>query len=191
MPHPRFPVSRFMLRNTAEFVAIFALWAGELWLIDRKVVSTNQLLAIILAVALAKTLFFGFENIRQLREASELDVPYHRFLILMVVNFWQIIVAYGLDFHALAQLDESGFAGVRPDLAGAALVFEFFYFSALNFMFFGYGDITPQTVITKLLTLTEITLAFVTVIFVLSDFIGLKESLSPRDNERRANRENK
>ena len=56
-------------------------------------------------------------------------------------------------------------------------MFEFFYYSALNFMFFGYGDITPQTVPAKLLTLTEITLAFVTVIFLLSDFISLKESI--------------
>lgn len=44
-------------------------------------------------------------------------------------------------------------------------------------MFFGYGDITPQSIPAKLLVLTEITLAFVTVIFLLSDFISLKESL--------------
>ena len=176
-----------MLRNLAEFAAIFALWAGELWLIDRKAASPNQLTAIILVVAFAKTLFFGLENVRQLREATERDVPYHRFLILMVVNFWQIIVAFGLDFHALARLDAGEFDGVRADLTGAALVFEFFYFSALNFMFFGFGDITPQTFVTKLLTLSEITLAFVTVIFVLSDFIGLKESLRGRETaDRRA-----
>ncbi len=50
-------------------------------------------------------------------------------------------------------------------------------------MFFGYGDVTPQTVVAKALTLTEITLAFVTVIFLLSDFISLKESIRrPTEN---------
>jgi hypothetical protein len=186
MAYPRFLVSRFMLRNAVEFAAIFALWAGELWLIDIKFAPPRQLTALIFAIAVAKTLFFGLENVRQLREACESDVPYHRFLALMVVNFWQIIVAFGLDFHALAQLDADGFAGVRTDLEGAALVFEFFYFSALNFMFFGFGDITPQTFAPKVLTLTEITLAFVTVIFVLSDFIGLKESLRGRDERGRS-----
>jgi hypothetical protein len=44
-------------------------------------------------------------------------------------------------------------------------------------MFCGYGDITPQTVLAKAVTLSEITLAFVTVIFLLSDFISLKESI--------------
>src|SRR5262245_38091884 len=105
MTYPRLLVSRFMLRNTLEFAALFALWAGELWLIEGKLASPGQLTVLIVVVALAKTLFFGFENVRQLREACERDVPYHRFLILMVVNFWQIIVAFGLDFHALAQLD--------------------------------------------------------------------------------------
>jgi hypothetical protein len=115
-----------MLRNAVEFAAIFALWAGELWLIEGKLASSRQLTALVLALAVAKTLFFGVENVRQLREACERDVPYHRFLMLMVVNCWQIIVSFGLDFHALARLDASGFAGVRDELTGAALVFEFF-----------------------------------------------------------------
>src|SRR5262249_53925171 len=119
--------------------------------------------------------------------AAEKNVAYHRFLMLMVVNIWQIIVAFGLDFHALARLSPNNFAGVRPGLASAELVFEYFYFSALNFMFFGYGDITPQTVVAKSLTLAEITLAFVTVIFLLSDFISLKESIAkPDDSDRNA-----
>jgi hypothetical protein len=56
-------------------------------------------------------------------------------------------------------------------------VFEFSYYSTLNFTFFGYGDVTPQTVPAKFITMTEILLAFITVIFLLSDFISLKESL--------------
>jgi hypothetical protein len=51
-------------------------------------------------------------------------------------------------------------------------------------MFFGYGDITPQSIPAKLLTLSEITLAFVTVIFLLSDFISLKDSLRPGETPR-------
>jgi hypothetical protein len=51
------------------------------------------------------------------------------------------------------------------------------YFSTLNFTFFGYGDVTPQTIPAKLITMSEVLLAFVTVIFLLSDFISLKESL--------------
>ncbi len=190
MISPRFLLSRLAVRNAAEFAVIFALWAGELALIDRQAASRPTLVALVITVALGKTLFFGVENIRQLRQAAAENIAYHRFLLLMVVNIWQVIVAFGLDFHALARLTPDSFAGVNPALTGSALVFEYFYFSALNFMFFGFGDITPQTVVAKTLTLTEITLAFVTVIFLLSDFISLKESIRrPSDNERLANRE--
>ncbi len=58
-------------------------------------------------------------------------------------------------------------AVINPDFEGPELVF----------MSFDYGDITPQTIPAKILTLTEITLAFVTVIFLLSDFISVKESI--------------
>jgi hypothetical protein len=53
----------------------------------------------------------------------------------------------------------------------------------LNFSFFGFGDIMPQTIPAKIVTLLEVVLAFFTVIFLLSDFISLKDSLR-REQER-------
>jgi hypothetical protein len=55
--------------------------------------------------------------------------------------------------------------------------FDCCFYSVLNFSFFGFGDIMPQTVPAKLVTLMEVVLAFFTVIFLLSDFISLKDSL--------------
>jgi hypothetical protein len=166
-----------VVRNTIEFAFIFGLWLGELELIAHQRFGAAALTAIILAVAWSKTAFFGVENIRQLWQASEENMPYYKFLLLMLVNMAQIILAFALDYHLLYQLSAESFAGVNATLEGASLVFEFIYFSSLNFMFFGYGDITPQSIPAKLLTLTEVTLAFVTVIFILSDFISLKESI--------------
>lgn len=165
------------VRNALEFAVIFGLWRAELELIERELLSPLAMLAIVLSVAWLKTAFFGVENIRQLWRASAENMPYYKFLLLMLVNMMQIIVAFALDYHLLHKLSAESFAGVNPALDGAALVFEFFYYSSLNFMFFGFGDITPQSVPAKLLTLTEITLAFVTVIFLLSDFISLKDSI--------------
>ena len=59
----------------------------------------------------------------------------------------------------------------------------FFYLSTLNFSFFGYSDILPETVAAKIVNLSEIVLAFVTVIVMLSDFISLKESLRDRRSD--------
>jgi hypothetical protein len=176
-----FSVAKAVVRNLLEFAALFALWWCALRAIDQKWASPQQLLVAVLVLATAKMLFFGIENIRQLQHASEKNIPYHKFLLLMLMNVWQVITSFGLDYHLLHSLNDGSFGGINAQFAGASLVFEFFYYSALNFMFFGYGDITPQTIPAKLLTLGEITLAFVTVIFLLSDFISLKESIrTPR-----------
>jgi hypothetical protein len=173
----RLSVSKAVLRNLAEFVALFALWGVSLEAIAHEWLPPAGLLAAVLVLACAKTAFFGIENVGQLRRAAQQNTPYHQFLLLMLMNVWQVITSFALDFHLLFLLNEKSFATINPQLDGAALVFEFFYFSGLNFMFFGYGDITPQTIPAKALTLVEISLAFVTVIFLLSDFISLKESL--------------
>jgi hypothetical protein len=170
-------VSKVVARNLVEFALLFAVWAGALEAVTHGWASANWLLAFILIVAAAKTAFFGVENIGQLRRAADENMAYHQFLMLMLMNVWQVITSFALDYHLLYLLNKESFAEINAQLAPAELVFEFFYYSALNFMFFGYGDITPQTIPAKLLTLTEITLAFVTVIFLLSDFISLKESL--------------
>jgi hypothetical protein len=174
-----------VVRNSLEFAVIYGLWRLEHELIARQSLTLAGLTALVLVAAWAKTAFFGIENIRQLWRASAENMPYYKFLLLMLVNMLQIVISFALDFELLHRLSSAAFGGVNPELAGGALVFEFFYFSSLNFMFFGYGDITPQTIPAKLLTLSEISLAFVTVIFLLSDFISLKESIGAGRSERK------
>ena len=171
-----------IVRNLIEFVAIIAVWAGFQHLLDSDLPHAAALLLAIL-LSLAKTTFFGVENIRQLFEATRSNQPYHRFMLLMLINMTQIILSFSLDFHCLHRINPASFS---VELAGATpfeTVFEFIYYSTLNFTFFGYGDVTPQTIPAKFITMTEILLAFVTVIFLLSDFISLKESLGKPPSE--------
>ena len=95
----------------------------------------------------------------------------------MGVNMSQMILSFAFDFHLLFCNDSTCFAGITKNVSQAEALFDFFYLSTLNFSFFGYSDILPQTVPAKIINLTEIVLAFITVIFLLSDFISLKESL--------------
>jgi hypothetical protein len=173
----RHSYTRVVVRNLLEFALLFVLWAVGLEAIERAWLSPRGMVAAVLVAAAAKTMFFGVENIGQLQRAAIHNTPYHQFLILMLMNVWQVIASFALDYHLLHKLNAESFGEINESLKGAALVFEFFYYSALNFMFFGYGDVTPQTIPAKVMTLTEISLAFITVIFLLSDFISLKESI--------------
>jgi hypothetical protein len=166
-----------IVRNIAEYVLIAAVWLGTQALISKSHLGSGWLTTIIIILAWGKTAFFGLENLQQLMRASRDNLAYHRFMMLMLINMSQITLSFGLDFHCLHTIDAESFSSIDLTETTPEQIFDFTYFSILNFTFFGYGDITPQTIPAKLLTITEIVLAFVTVIFMLSDFISLKESI--------------
>ena len=109
--------------------------------------------------------------------SSQCQTLSHKFVVLLAYNMAQITISYALDFYCLVRIDRGSLSGIDPELAGAELMFECFYFSVLNFSFFGYGDITPAHVPAKIIMLLEVVTAFSTVIFLLSDFVSMKESM--------------
>jgi hypothetical protein len=164
-------------RNVAEYVAIVTWWGVLLVLINVHAVSPPALMTLVVLGCWIKTALFGAENTRQLFAAARQNLAHHRFLALMAVNMSQMILSFTFDFQLLHHLDPGSFSGVPVGAGLAETLFDYFYLSALNFSFFGYSDILPQTVPARLVNLTEILLAFFTVIFMLSDFISLKDSL--------------
>lgn len=124
-----------------------------------------------------KTCYYFAESLWHLVQATASDLPYHRFLMLMAYNMVQVTTSFAVDFYCLKVLDPDSFSGIDPALNGFELMFECFYFSVLNFSFFGYGDITPAHIPAKLVMLMEVITAFSTVIFLLSDFVSMKESM--------------
>lgn len=172
---------RYFLRNVSEYAFLFGLWMAEHQFIARQPLGPSWLVGIVLLAAWGKSIFFGVENLQELWHATRRNVPYYRFMLIMLVNMSQMVTSFALDYHCLQSLNAESFGSISSEFTSGELLFECFYFSVLNFTFFGYGDITPQTIPAKLLTMTEVILAFVTVIFLLSDFISLKESLIRKD----------
>jgi len=169
---------RIPWREPLEFVILFAAAAVALGLNVRLgSAAQNSLLVGVAVWAGCKTMYYFAETLRHLLDSTAQDVAYHRFLALIAYNMAQITLSYAVDFYCLYQIDRSSLSGIDPALRGAALFFECFYFSVLNFSFFGYGDITPTNVPAKVVMLLEVVTAFSTVIFLLSDFVCMKESM--------------
>ena len=139
--------------------------------------AAGWLIWVTVVMAAGKTLYYFAETLWHLVQATAKDVPYHRFLMLMAYNMAEVTFSFAVDFYCLQQLDRESFSGIAPELHGFELMFECFYFSVLNFSFFGYGDITPAHIPAKLVMLMEVITAFSTVIFLLSDFVSMKESM--------------
>ena len=164
-------------RQAVETVAILAL-AGivhELWRMG--VVPPPAICWLVTGLALLKTAFFFAENLQHILLATAHEIPYHRFLGLMGVNMAQITASFALDFFLLEAAKPGSLSGFDPGLGEPRILFDCLFYSTLNFTFFGFGDVTPESIPAKLVTLMEVTLAFFTVIFLLSDFISLKDSL--------------
>lgn len=171
-----------ILRNTVEYIAILAIWFVLLQVANRGGLSEVAMSWMIVVACWLKSIFFGSENMSQLLEAARNNLSHHRFLMLMAINMTQMILSFAFDFHLLYCINRSSFLGVTGDVSDFEALFDFFYLSTLNFSFFGYSDILPQTIAAKTVNLTEIVLAFITVIFLLSDFISLKDSLRSQQN---------
>ncbi len=178
---PRTPYAIPVGRNITEYLAILCWWGILLWLRSTGALNATWMIVLVILGCWTKTALFGTENLRQLFQAAKTNLPHHRFMLVMGINMSQMVLAFALDFHVLYCIDPTSFDGVPAGLGSAEALFSFFYLSTLNFSFFGYSDILPQTVPSRIVNLTEIVLAFVTVIFMLSDFISLKDSLRNDD----------
>jgi hypothetical protein len=165
-------------REPLEWIVLFASAAGLAWGQTHIDASLRSLLLwLIAAWAALKTCYYFAENLRYIQAAATTNLTYYRFLTLVAYNMAQITISYALDFYCLQRIDPDSLRGIDPNLNGASLLFECFYFSVLNFSFFGYGDIIPDHIPAKIVMLMEVITAFATVIFLLSDFVSMKDSI--------------
>lgn len=172
------------IREFLETAIFVAVWAALHALHGTSAVSPSVLTWVATAWASSKFVYFLVENGEHIIRATSANIPYHRFLLFMAYNIGQMALSFALDFHLLYTLTPGSMNGIAENLQGGELLFEFFFYSVLNFSFFGFGDVTPATVPLKLVTLQEVVLALLTAIFILGDFISLKESV--RGDEVRA-----
>ncbi len=174
---PEPSIAEQIIRQGGEVVVIVLMAAGLQALWGAHWLSAHAFCLVVLAAAFAKTVFFFVENLQHILMATQDDMPYHRVLGIMGVNMAQITLAFALDYWCLETAEPVSFSSIDTAWSQGEQLFELFFFSVLNFSFFGFGDVTPQTIPAKLVTMMEVVLAFFTVIFLLSDFVSLKDSL--------------
>jgi hypothetical protein len=172
------------LPNLLEFGVIVITGIGMYALVNSGYLNVFAIKIIILLLSLIKTAWFIYESSKQILIITRQNLPYHRFLLMLGVNMIQIILSFAVDYFLLYLADVGSFNGIIESKLVLYQFFDFFYYSCLNFSFFGFGDITPNHISAKIITLTEVLLAFASVIFVLSDFVTLKDSLGKKEEKR-------
>ena len=163
-----------------KYLAIITLGLFVFYLDDKEFFDYKITLALICMLSLLKSVYFVSVSYRKIIEASVREIAYHSFMAFMMLNIAMIIFSFAIDFSCLYQVNPASFIGVEPHLNFWETQFEFWYFSVLNFSFFGYGQIMPLTISAKIIIIFEVIISFLTIVFILSDFISLKESITEK-----------
>lgn len=161
-----------------KYVTIIALGLAILSIDSLENVNKTFTITTIVLIAIGKAAYFMIFSFRKIIEVSLKNTPYHRFLAFMATHVALVILSFGIDFFCLNEVDSSSFKGINHTLTIAERFFDFTYYSVLAFTNFGYDQISPLNISAKFLMSIELIISFATIIFILSDFISLKESLS-------------
>jgi len=135
---------------------------------------------LIVSFATLKSLLFVYQNFKKIKESKmERDV-YFNYLIFLGGNIILVIISFAMDFFTLYEVNNASFQGIPSEFSLGEKVFEFFFYSILNMTNFGFGEVIPVTLAAKTITSLEVILSFVAIIFVLSDFMSLRDSIINR-----------
>lgn len=163
-----------------KYLIVIALGVLVFYLDDLEFLDSIYAKIILLSICLGKSAYFVYISFKKILETNEKNIPYHNFLLFMAVNVSLIVISFGIDNYCLFQIEPNSYAGINSNFTNFETAFEFVFYSLLSFTNFGFNDITPESLTSKTLLMLEITLSFVSIIFILSDFISLKESISTK-----------
>jgi hypothetical protein len=136
------------------------------------------IIGLIFLFALTKSIYFILGSFRRILKLTKNNIRYHEFLLFIALNISLIIFSFAIDYICLFQIDPTSFSGISPGLPFYQTVFKFFSFSVLIFSNLGVAKIIPESMTAEALMIFEAMLSFITIIFILSDFVSLKESLN-------------
>lgn len=161
----------------AKFGVVFFLallfWA----LSSSKIVELRFLPFLIVCGALCKVSYLLYTIYKKILESVCNHLAFHQFLLFILSNMLLAVVSFAADFWNSYYINPASFEGIDASFTTFEAIFECFYFSSLTFSYFGYGEILPKVISTKLLVMLEVGLSFLNMIFVLADFVSLRESL--------------
>jgi hypothetical protein len=160
-----------------KYIIVIALGFTIFYLDDQEVTSTRFNTGLVLVIAGVKLFTLFFQSYKKIMQVIEENVAFHRFLIYMTINIAVLITSFAVDFFCLYNIDPSNLFGMPQGLSYPELFFECIYFSMLGFNNLGFYDVVPNSYATKILVMLEIMSYFITIVFILSDFISLKESI--------------
>ncbi|MCS6823341.1 MAG: hypothetical protein NZ529_03535 [Cytophagaceae bacterium] len=115
---------------------------------------------------------------RRIVRIAHLDIPYHRFLLFIAANVVLVVTSFSIDYFCIYKWNPDTFTGLEDTTNDLQRYFKLFYLSLLMFTNMGVANVIPVAIASEALVMFEAIVSFVTLIFILSDYVTLRESLS-------------
>lgn len=148
------------------------------WIITSGQKTSTALIIIIFTGCLLKVGYIMIKCFRRIVSISHKEIPYHSFLGFIALNILLVVITFSLDYFFVFQLDPSSFSGLETASTPLERYFKLFYLSLLLFTNMGVANVVPVTISAESLVMMEAIVSFVTLIFMLSDYVTLRESLN-------------
>jgi hypothetical protein len=156
----------WQLFNSSKYVLLLVVIASliQLFLLPNLKLSYGIGLLLILTITkIGSIVVLAFNQLMKIIGQSHL---LSHILILFGLLIGLIIFSFGVDFTALHLINDQNFkTNIEGDISLTSLFFEYLYMSTITFSSVGYGDMTPLTVVAKLVVMMEIALRFFVLVF--------------------------
>jgi hypothetical protein len=170
------------------FLLVFILGLAEYFIIEVKSARAISLTFVFL-FSLIKVLYVVILCFKRIVNIAHLDLPYHRFLLFIAANVVLIVFSFSIDYWSIYHMDPKSFSGLEETNNIAEEYFKLFYLSLLMFTNMGVANVVPVKIPAEVLVMFEAIVSFVTLIFILSDYVVLRDSLKRiKEKNKRRNR---
>ncbi|MEZ4893272.1 MAG: DUF1345 domain-containing protein [Saprospiraceae bacterium] len=137
---------------------------------------------VLVALSLAKSVWFVSFVIRRIRLSTQFEFYFHEFMIFIGMSIVLFIISYAIDFYCLYQINPDSFHGLTQPANLTNDFLSFFYYSVTTFTTAGLGDIVPASASARLFTSAELIISFFFTIFIIANLAILRESFSQKKN---------
>jgi len=162
----------------AAVIILICFWA-EYWTAHSDI-SFGFAYGIIIICLLLKISYIVSQSFKSIVGIVRKGTAYHIYLIYIAANAILIITSFGSDYFALHIIQPEAFEGMAGVGNEFEVFFKMFYLSLLLFTNLGVADIVPATTQAEVLVMSEGIIAFVSLIFMLSDYTTLRESFGQK-----------
>jgi hypothetical protein len=158
------------------FLLVLLLGIAEYFLLKYGAPKWLSLLFIFI-FSITKVLYIVVKCFRRIVTISHMDLPYHRFLLFIASNVSLIVFSFSFDYLSIYTYDATSFTGLEDTTNIVEEYFKLFYLSLLMFTNMGVANVVPVKIPAEIMVMFEAIVSFVTLIFILSDYVTLRDSL--------------